>query len=97
MSSGCPTSPPPAISRAMRDASAFMASSVVSYDMVADGNAHMLPSVIEKAATIAKMTDQSALIESSEVAAALGEFALGVERATGANAAAALTAADKGI
>ena len=31
----------------MRDASAFMASSVVSYDIVADGNAHMLPIVID--------------------------------------------------
>jgi hypothetical protein len=31
----------------MRDASALIASSVVSYDIVADGNAHMLPIVIE--------------------------------------------------
>ena len=47
MSSGCPISGQSPTSRAMRDASAFIASSVVSYDIAADGNAHILPIVID--------------------------------------------------
>ena len=46
-SSGCPVSLQPAVMRSIRSARAFIASSVVSYDIVFDGKAHMLPSVID--------------------------------------------------